>query len=242
MGQLVQASNGTFLAADEQDRKFLYKPVRGEAPLRDFPEGTLGRREVAAYELSHSAGFDLVPPTFWVEEGPFGAGSAQRWLEGCQTDLVDLVLREEVPEGWMGVIIGVDDQDRPLALVHADEEPLRRMALFDAVVNNADRKGAHIIHATPAATAEEAVYGVDHGLTFHLDEKLRTVLWGWSGEPFSESELGLLHMTLASLDILEPWLDPTEIVATELRTHALLEVGEFPGPGDRWPVIPWPPL
>ena len=240
IGRLVQASNGTFLAEDDQGSRFLYKPVDGEAPLRDFPDRTLGRREVAAWALSEAAGFDLVPPTSWVETGPFGPGSAQTWLEGAQTDLVDLTLAEEVPDGWFGVVIGADDHDRDVALVHADEPALRQMALFDAVVNNADRKGAHIIHTVSGGS--EMVFGVDHGLTFNVHDKLRTVLWGWAGDPFTDEELALLHRSIEGTEVLEPWLDPVEVVATRLRAEALIAAAQFPEPGERWPVIPWPPL
>lgn len=240
VGRLVQASNATFLAEDEEGTRFLYKPIDGEAPLRDFPDRTLARREVAAWLLSEAAGFALVPPTHWVADGPFGQGSAQLWIEGSQTDLVDLVAAEEVPEDWFGIVVGVDEDERPVALVHADEPALRRLALFDIIANNADRKGAHIIHSIEAG--EEHVHGVDHGLTFHAQDKLRTVLWGWSGQTLTEDELELVHHAAESVEVLERWLDETEIIATRLRAERLLAAGEFPSPGDRWPVIPWPPL
>lgn len=249
VGQLVEASNGTFLARDEAGRRWLYKPVAGEAPLRDFPSGTLGRREVAAHLFSAASGFDVVPPTHWVEDAPFGEGSAQEWIEGATTDLVDLVLRDEVDEDWLGLVIGVDQEDRPLALVHADLAALRRLALFDVVANNADRKGAHVLHAPTGGGGDEGadvgegiVLGVDHGLTFHVHDKLRTVLWGWAGDPLTQAELALVHAAAEATDVLEPWLDPAEVVATRLRADALARAGTFPEPGDRWPVIPWPPL
>ena len=240
VGQLVDASNGTFLAKDADGRRFLYKPVDGETPLRDFPDRTLGRREVAAWELSRAAGFDVVPPTHWVVDAPFGEGSAQAWVEGTQTDLVDLVLADEAPGGWFGMVIGEDPHGREVALVHADVPELRRMALFDVLANNADRKGVHVIHGTSGEA--EVVLGVDHGLTFHVQDKLRTVLWGWAGDPLTDAELVLVHAAVEAVEVLEPWLDPVEVVATRLRADRLLEAGEFPVPGDRWPVIPWPPL
>lgn len=245
VGRLVQASNGTFLAEDESGARFLYKPVAGERPLWDFPDETLGRREVAAFQLSDVAGFHVVPPT-WYLDGPLGPGSVQEWIEGSQTDLVDLVDRDAIPEDWFGVVVGVDQAERPVALVHADAEPLRRMAIFDVIANNADRKGAHIIHAHPlhgdAAGGQEVVLGVDHGLTFHVEDKLRTVLWGWSGDALTGPELELVAAAVENAAVLDQWLDPAEVVAARLRAQGLLEAGEFPSPGDRWPVIPWPPL
>ena len=246
VGRLVQASNGTFLAEDQRGERFIYKPVAGERPLWDFPDETLGRREVAAFQLSQSAGFHVVPPT-WYLDGPLGPGSVQEWIEGSQTDLVDLVARDAVPDDWFGIVIGVDQAERPVALVHADAAPLRRMALFDVIVNNADRKGAHIIHAWPADPESEVaepdvVLGVDHGLTFHVEDKLRTVLWGWSGNPLTDEERTLVHAAVDRINILDPWLDPAEVEAARLRAQSLLDAGELPSPGDRWPVIPWPPL
>lgn len=246
VGRLVQASNASFLAEDATGQRFIYKPVAGERPLWDFPDETLGRREVAAWELSRAAGFDVVPPT-WYLDGPVGPGSVQVWIEGSQTDLVDVVDRDEIPEDWFGVVIGVDQSERPVALVHADAAPLRRLSIFDVIVNNADRKGAHILHA-PADPAvgddpeDGLILGVDHGLTFHLEDKLRTVLWGWAGDQLTEQELSLVQVAIDHVGVLEPWLDATEVVATRLRAEALLKSGEFPSPGDRWPVIPWPPL
>ncbi|MGD8214909.1 SCO1664 family protein [Aestuariimicrobium sp. Y1814] len=255
VGRLVQASNATFLAEDQDGARFIYKPVAGERPLWDFPDNTLGRREVAAWELSRAAGFDVVPPT-WFLEGPYGPGSVQAWIEGSQTDLVDLVARHDIPDDWFGIVVGLDQEEREVVLVHADAAPLRRMAIFDVIANNADRKGAHIIHAQPGADEDEAdetegaepgvasglVLGVDHGLTFHIENKLRTVLWGWSGDDLDTDELALVSAAIESVEVLDEWLDPAEVVATRLRAMALLEAGQFPSPGDRWPVIPWPPL
>ncbi|MGA4508723.1 SCO1664 family protein [Propionibacteriaceae bacterium G1746] len=241
VGRLVQASNATFLAEDEAGARFIYKPVAGERPLWDFPDQTLGRREVAARALSEAAGFGVVPPT-WYLDGPAGPGSVQQWVDGSATDLVNLVLADDVPEGWFGIVVGVDEDERDVALVHADAAPLRRLALFDVIANNADRKGAHILHAQAGTDEPERVLGVDHGLTFHIDDKLRTVLWGWAGEPLTDGEVALVSAAIEHVGVLGEWLDEAEVVATRLRAELLLEAGTLPEPGDRWPVIPWPPL
>lgn len=239
VGRLIEASNATFLAEDADGVRYVYKPVRGEAPLWDFPTGTLGRREVAAYELSASAGFDVVPETHMVDTGPAGRGSLQRWIDPDDVELVDLVRRNRIPEGWFGVVIGLDADDRDVALVHADDDRLRRLALFDVIANNADRKAGHII-----VGADGRVFGVDHGVTFHQKHKLRTVLWGFAGDPLTDDERALVERALeaAASGVLEEWLAPHEIDATFDRATALLEQGCFPEPGDRWPVIPWPPI
>ncbi|WP_328701808.1 SCO1664 family protein [Aestuariimicrobium ganziense] len=242
VGRLVMASNATFLAEDELGAKWVYKPVRGEAPLWDFPTATLGQREIAAHDLSRAAGWDAVPFTCRVE-GPFGPGSAQRWVEESEDDLADLVRLHEGPEGWATIVAGVDGDAHEVVLVTADHPLLRRLALFDVVTNNADRKAGHILHVPATDAHPEAVLGVDHGLTFHAEPKLRTILWGWAGEILTEDEHALLERTLdASEDALGPWLDDDEIQATQERIFTLIGDGCFPVPGDAWPVIPWPPI
>lgn len=242
VGRLVMASNATFLAEDEAGDKWVHKPVRGEAPLWDFPRGTLGQREIAAHDLSAAAGWAVVPYTCRVV-GPFGPGSAQRWVEESVDDLVDLVTPEAVPHGWATIVTGLDADDQQVVLV-TDEHPLlRRLALFDVVTNNADRKAGHVLHVPGEPHRHEAVLGVDHGLTFHAEPKLRTILWGWAGESLSEDELSLLRRTIEVADeATSPWLSNPEIEALHDRLVDLLQEGCFPEPGDAWPVIPWPPF
>lgn len=236
LGRLVEASNATFLA-ELDGRQVVYKPVAGEAPLWDFPEGSLGRREVAAFELSQAAGFDVVPPTRWIDEAPLGPGSVQDWVEADGEDLADLVGLAEIPDGWFGIVVGLDADDNDVALVHANHPALRRLALFDVVANNADRKAGHIIRAG------NRVLGCDHGVSFHAEAKLRTILWGWSGEPLTPGELALLRRTTDVIeDALAPWLAADEVLACRQRVLDLLASGHFPEPGDAWPVIPWPPI
>ncbi len=241
VGRLVEASNATFLCSYDTDGgevHVVYKPVAGEAPLWDFPRRTLGRREVAAYELSRAAGFDVVPDTVMVDDGPLGPGSVQRWLDGDDgPDLVTLVGEQRVPEGWFPVVRGVDQDEHPVVLVHADDPRLRRLALFDVVANNADRKGGHVLRH------DSGVYGCDHGVCFHAEPKLRTVLWGWAGEPLTDAEATLVESARgAGADAVADHLTPAEVAALVDRCDELLATGRFPEPGDRWPAIPWPPL
>ncbi|MEL4357118.1 MULTISPECIES: SCO1664 family protein [unclassified Luteococcus] len=237
LGRLVEASNATFLAEEGDGGHVVYKPVAGEAPLWDFPSGTLGRREVAAYELSRAAGFDVVPPTRWADDAPLGPGSVQRWVEADGDDLAALVPVDQVPDGWFGVVLGLDDEDHEVVLVHADHPGLRRLALFDVVANNADRKAGHVIRRG------DGVLGCDHGVSFHAEPKLRTILWGWAGEPLTPAETDLLRRTVeVAAQVLDPWLGAREAEACEQRALGLLADGHFPEPGDAWPVIPWPPI
>lgn len=236
VGRLVAASNATLLAHDETDAKFCYKPVLGEAPLADFPERTLARREVAAYRLSESAGFGVVPETIWVEDAPAGPGSVQRWVDSDRV-AVDLVGVNEVAEGWFGFVIAEDEDGNDVALAHADIPELRRLAVFDAVANNADRKGGHVL-----VDAQGSVMGCDHGLTFHVEDKLRTVLLGWAGEPFTDAELSLIATAGQSGEAVAGWLSPQEVEAMMQRCDDLLVAGTFPLPAPGWRALPWPPL
>lgn len=242
-GRLVVASNATFLCTislDGVQEACVYKPIRGERPLWDFPHGTLAEREVATYLLAAATGFDLVPPTI-LRDGPFGRGMCQRWVEpAADAELVDIVPPDEIPPGWLRVLEAYDGAGAEVALVHADDPRLRVLATFDAVVNNADRKAGHVI-----VSEDGRVYGVDHGLCLHEEEKLRTVLWGWGGQPLAAASVELLDRLEAALNgplaqRLAELIRPAEIRALHERIHRVRESGVHPEPGDRWPTVPWP--
>jgi hypothetical protein len=197
----------------------IHKPTLGERPLDDFPDGTLAHREVAAWLVSEAMGWDIVPPTI-LRDGPFGAGMLQAFVDTDET--VDV---------WTMVV--------------EDDPRLRRMATFDAVVNNTDRKGGHIL----PVDGGRHVHGVDHGVTFSVTPKLRTVLWAWRGEPFSDDErAGLVRLrdALAPEDGLRAelrgLLSGAEVRALVRRLDGLLETGRFPYPSPTWPAVPWPPF
>jgi uncharacterized repeat protein (TIGR03843 family) len=244
-GRIMPASNATFLgtiAAEDGPLEVVYKPVAGERPLWDFPDGDLAGRERAAYLVSEALGWDVVPQT-WLRDGPHGWGMVQRWQEvdGGQ-DAVILVPEGQVPPGWRHVFDGIDGRDLPVSLVHEDSVPLRRMAVFDVVVNNADRKGGHVL-----AMAGGHRYGVDHGIAFHAEHKLRTVLWGWLGEPLLDDELEAVRALGESVrgelgDALAPLLTDREIDAFARRCRRLAEHGVMPAPRGEYPAIPWPPF
>jgi uncharacterized repeat protein (TIGR03843 family) len=240
-GRIMPASNATFIG-EICGVQVVYKPVRGERPLWDFPDGTLAAREVAAYVVSEAFGWNIVPFTF-LRDGPHGPGMVQRWQEPDEEQVaVDIVPEGEVPAGWCHVFDGVDGQDNAVSLVHEDSPELRRMAVFDVVVNNADRKGGHVL-----AMPDGHRYGVDHGVTFHTDPKLRTVLWGWLGEELTPEEsavVGEVRDRVGS-DLgrtLAPLLSAFEIQALERRCSRLLARRVLPSPHGEWPSIPWPPF
>ncbi len=247
-GRIPGASNATLLVTvtdGNREVAAVHKPVRGERPLWDFPTGTLAGREVATYLLAREAGLDVVPPTVLRTDGPFGTGSLQLWVgEPADDDpgagVVDLLEPHRVPEDWRTVLLAEDQLGRPVALCHADRPDLRALALLDAVTNNSDRKGGHVL-----LTADGAVRGCDHGLTFNVDDKLRTVLWGWAGDPLGEADQRLLASLEAALRggpavELAGHLTAAEVVRAAERAARLLELGCFPEPAGGWPPIPWP--
>lgn len=239
-GRITTASNATFLGSIG-DTAVVYKPIAGEKPLWDFPDGFLAHRELAAYLVSETLGWNIVPRT-WLREGPFGEGMVQLWQE---TDPgqhpVDLVPAGRVPAtGWKRVLEGQDEKGRMVSLVHEDTPALRRMAVFDVVVNNADRKGDHIL-----AGSDGHRYGVDHGLTFHVETKLRTVLWGWLGDALTAEELDGVDRVSEALqgDLgreLADLLTVDEITALAARCARLRSAGQFPAPGGQMSAVPWP--
>ena len=220
-GRLVDASNATLYCTvrlGDTEAACVYKPVAGERPLWDFPDGTLAGREVAAYQVSAAAGWGIVPPTVY-RDGPFGPGMCQLWID---------------------LDPGVD----LIELARSDRDPaLRAMAVFDAVINNADRKIGHLLPAP-----DGRLYGCDHGVCFGLEYKLRTVLWQWRGEPLPAADIRALERLrglMADGDLaarLGRWLTEEEVAATGSRIEQLLRHGVHPYPPEDWPAVPWPPI
>ncbi|WP_104201443.1 SCO1664 family protein [Cryobacterium sp. Y29] len=239
-GRIATASNATFLGSID-GAMVVYKPVAGEHPLWDFPDGNLANREVAAYLVSQAFGWNVVPRT-WLREGPMGEGMVQLWQESDPAqNPVDLVAADAVPEtGWRHVLDGRDEHERMVTLIHEDSAPLRRMAVFDVVVNNADRKGDHILAMTDGHR-----HGVDHGLTFHVEHKLRTVLWGWLGDALTTDELDGIDRVTAGLsgelgNTLAGLVSAEELTAFAARCDQLRQEARFPAPSGDMPAVPWP--
>jgi uncharacterized repeat protein (TIGR03843 family) len=218
-GRLLDASNATLLCTTTLDgvtAACVYKPVAGERPLWDFPDGTLAGREVSAWLVSQATGWDLVPPTV-LRDGPFGTGMCQLWVE-------------------------VDESVDLAALARSDHPDLRRLAVLDAVVNNADRKGGHLLPRD-----DGRVQGIDHGVCFSAEDKLRTLLWQWRGHALTDEAVDVLGRVRAELegdlgDALHEHLTVAEVRATALRVDRLLTTGVHPHPSEDWPAIPWPPF
>ncbi|MDT4926148.1 MAG: hypothetical protein QOG01_3861 [Pseudonocardiales bacterium] len=219
-GRLLNASNATFYCSVTwagRSAACVYKPVAGERPLWDFPDGTLAEREVAAYEVSAATGWLVVPPTVY-RDGPAGPGMVQLWVDTDESVDIGRFMRRR------------------------DVERLRHISVFDAVINNADRKGGHLL-----PTADGHVYGVDHGVSFSVEDKLRTVLWQWSGARLPAETRGILGRLRAELDgalgdRLGELLTRREVWRTTSRVDRLIAAGRHPEPAGDWPPVPWPPI
>ncbi|MFF7925017.1 SCO1664 family protein [Streptomyces mirabilis] len=249
-GRIREASNAVLYCSvsyEGRDAFCVYKPIAGERPLWDFPDGTLAQREVAAYEVSEATGWGLVPTTV-LRDGPYGEGMCQLWIEALpEADgdgLLALVEAEEPAAGWKAIGFAEVGEGETALLVHADDVRLRRLAVLDAVINNADRKGGHLLPAR-----EGRLYGIDHGVTFNAENKLRTLLWGWAGESLTPEAVEVLTALRDGLAPGEPLatrlaelITTTEIDATRARVEAMLASGKHPEPSGEWPAIPWPPV
>jgi len=215
-GQFAFGSNYTFLVTvqyEDKDYPAVYKPLRGEQPLWDFPENSLAGREVAAYLVSESLGFHFVPFTTLRDDGPYGAGSLQQFIE-------------------------YDPEYHYFNFTEADKQFLKPVVLFDLLCNNADRKGSHVFFEDKT----HKLYAIDHGICFHEDDKLRTVLWDFGGQKIPENLLSRLSLGRSLLTDLERYLSRREITALCARAESILKKGTFPRqPRDRR-ALPWPPL
>jgi hypothetical protein len=218
-GRLVDASNATLFVEITDGAtavKAIYKPVAGERPLWDFPDGNLASRERAAYLVDQALGFNHIPITI-LRDGPFGFGMVQRWIEVDEEIDLELHFRKNDPQ-------------------------LREVALLDAVINNTDRKIGHLL---PDVNGH--LYVCDHGVTFHVDDKLRTVLWQWAGESITFAEEEALKKLLEKIENgdlaeLDTLITNYEINALIMRISRLIEGKSFPEPNPEWPHIPWPPF
>lgn len=218
-GRLVDASNATlFVTITDGDgsTKAIYKPIAGERPLWDFPDGNLANRERAAFLIDRALGYNHVPKTI-LRDGPFGVGMVQQWID-------------------------IDEEIDLENYFRMNDPQLREVALFDAIINNTDRKIGHLI---PEKGGH--LYICDHGVTFHTEDKLRTVLWQWAGERLTAEEIEKLQALRGYLESqdaneLHDLLTPDEISAMNVRIEKLISTSLFPEPNPEWPHIPWPPF
>ena len=201
IGRLVDASNASLLCTLPDNVKVIYKPIAGERPLWDFPDGNLASREVAAYYISEIGNFKVVPKTV-LREGPFGTGAIQKWIE-------------------------TSEEADVITIAQSNDSQMRNLALFDIVINNADRKFGHVL-----ITPENRIFGCDHGVSLHKENKLRTVVWQFAEELLQPAEVEQLNELLSQIDCkyLSTYLSEDEIDAIFERTKNLLEAGRLSSP------------
>ena len=250
LGRLPDSSNGAVLVRVTHEGRSalaIHKPIAFERPLWDFPLGHLAWRERAAHLVCRAAGLALIPPTV-LREGPWGPGSLQEWIGGAGQELevlVDVCSAGEVQDGWLTVLSGEDQDGHPVVLAHSAAESVSDLAVLDAVLNNTDRKGGHVVHA------RGEVWAFDHGITLGVEPKLRTVLWGWSAQPLAPRHLQILTRLEQALaeegagslgEQLGALLDQREVAALRGRIASLRRSARFPSPSSDWPAIPWPAL
>jgi uncharacterized repeat protein (TIGR03843 family) len=215
-GRLVDASNATLFGTvtlGSESFEVIYKPVAGERPLWDFPDGTLADREYAAFLLSDLSGFNVIPPTI-LREGPAGFGMVQRWID-------------------------IDDSINLAEFFGQDLPALRELALFDSIINNTDRKIGHLL-----PSVDGHLFACDHGVTFHSEDKLRTVLWQWAGDDLTTEEILRLKSVEQAVGnnahLFTPHITSVEYLSLQARILRLLDEAKMPSPSDDWPPIPWP--
>lgn len=236
IGRHPLSSNAAYVVeceADDRRVRAIYKPATGERPLWDFPDAVLGLREVAAFELAQALGLPLIPPTVWREDLPLGPGSMQQWIEDASID--DVAVVQERAGGWLHVLDAELTDGTAVQVVHRDLPELRQLALLDAVMNNADRKAGHLLRDN-----DGRLWAVDHGVTFHNEPKLRTVLWGFAAETIDTDLLTRLDERVAQLPAIARALRDVEVGALAKRIRELRERGTYPLPSTDWPAIPWP--
>lgn len=244
--RIPSGSNAVYHCVDAHGDSWVYKPSAGERPLMDFPDGSLAAREIAAHAVSEALGWALVPQTVEAH-GPGGPGMAQRWIEESAPqqrtghDPIDVHPADDVPVNRAVVLRGEGAQGEDVVVAHGTDERLRRIAVFDHVLNNADRKGGHVL-----VDAAGVVWAIDHGLSFHTESKLRTVLWGWAGQPLTDDDVAGLERLRRGLaedggltEVLSDLLSSAEIAALVERVDSLLASRVFPVPGPGYP-LPWP--
>jgi uncharacterized repeat protein (TIGR03843 family) len=215
-GQFMLGSNYTFLANvhhEGETYSAVYKPSQGEQPLWDFAENTLSLREVAAYQLSEVLGLHIVPFTSYRQDGPYGPGSLQQYIE-------------------------YDIEHHYFDFTEDERQALRPVVFFDLLANNADRKGGHVFFEE----GTHKLFAIDHGICFHEQEKLRTVIWDFAGESIPDDLIAALSQTESWPGVLEPYLSPFEIEALLRRAERLCKSKTFPRPLQGRRAYPYPPV
>ena len=241
-GLIPDSSNGALkvtIRGSNQSMEAIMKPEVSIRPLWDFPDLDLNNREYATYLLDRGLNLNYVPETVMRNVKGIGNSLIQEWVKESDNDLIIVKSPEDIPNDYLKVLQGYDELNKLITLAHKDDRALRNLCLFDLIINNADRKGGHLIN-----DSANKMWAIDHGVSWHFESKIRTVLWGWIGVTFDKKDLALLGK---AKKVLEKWreeefkyLSNNEIEQAIKRVEELKEGNAFPQPGDQWPAVPWP--
>ena len=241
-GLIPDSSNGALkVEIDFKNHKkiAILKPQVTIKPLWDFPDKDLNKRELATFLLSEQLSLNVVPTTVLREVEGIGECLIQNWIDEIANEFVIVKAPNEIPSNYLKILNGYDELNTLIALAHVDSRDLRNLCLFDLIINNADRKGSHLLQ-----DSKNRLWAIDHGVTWHKENKIRTILWGWIGKNFDEEDENLLKK---SLEVLQNWqieklqiLPSEDLKAAIVRIENLLEIGMFPQPSGDWPAVPWP--
>lgn len=241
-GLIHDSSNGALkvtITLNDETLEAILKPDVSIRPLWDFPDRDLNKREYSTYLFDQALNLNNVPSTVIRNVEGIGNALIQEWKKEIENDLVIVKSPDEIPKGYLKVLQGYDELNKLITLAHKDSDQLRRMCLFDLIINNADRKGGHLLN-----DQNHNFWAIDHGVTWHKDSKIRTVLWGWINKDFNDQDLELLKFAEKILKDWEteefPFLEPIEIKSGLNRIQDLLTLKRFPQPGEEWPAVPWP--
>lgn len=241
-GLIPDSSNGALKVKIEYqglEVEAIVKPEVSIRPLWDFPQRDLNDREYAAYLFDQELEMNLIPPTVMREVDGIGKLLVQKWILETENNVVIVRSPEDIPDGYLKVLQGYDELNKLITLAHIDSREIRSLCLFDLIINNADRKGGHLLK-----DSDNKTWAIDHGISWHVDEKIRTVLWGWVGKEFDDTDRDFLNKSML---VLERWqkdqfshLPKIAIKKALERVDGLLELNSFPQPGQQHPAVPWP--
>ena len=241
-GLIPDSTNGALkllITNGDEQIAAIAKPDVSIRPLWDFPNMDLNKREYATFLFDRKLELGFVPETVIRDISGIGNALVQHWIRETENDLIIVQSPDNIPKSYLRVLQGYDELNKLITLAHKDDQDLRKLCLIDLIINNADRKGNHLI-----TDGNNKMWAIDHGVSWHEEPKIRTVLWGWINQEFNDGDLDLLSLAKSTL---EDWLandfqylENSEIECALERLDELVKNKRFPAPGSEWPAVPWP--
>lgn len=241
-GLIPDSTNGALkllITNGDEQIAAIAKPDVSIRPLWDFPNMDLNKREYATFLFDRKLELGFVPETVIRDISGIGNALVQHWIRETENDLIIVQSPDNIPKSYLRVLQGYDELNKLITLAHKDDQDLRKLCLIDLIINNADRKGNHLI-----TDGNNKMWAIDHGVSWHEEPKIRTVLWGWINQEFNDGDMDLLTLAKSTL---EDWLandfqylENSEIECALERLDELVKNKRFPAPGSEWPAVPWP--